>query len=330
MTHGKTSSISFLPGLIILFLIGLCSGIPLPDSTDSIDVAAHQHNPRAVPLSNRVFHVRDDPPKSTTSATAQPSATAKDPVPPSLKDQLRTLLNDKIGDGADERWVTASPIITTPFAGPDVVESNAALANFVRSPFPESFEDDDDEGVTIDSRATTAGETWFDTYLDFLFDVGKQATKESLIDQNKIVSQWFECTEKRSALEAKLVQAYDEAHKKDDDDEPSVGVVVQKKVDDDKARRADANEDVESDKDKDADGAKASVDMWTVLKKLLPPSLEDKEKWAAAGKGAPDYTKKNYAAYKKRKDACEELRPKYQKLSLASYVRRVSLYRLSF
>ncbi|KAF8908685.1 hypothetical protein CPB85DRAFT_774588 [Mucidula mucida] len=206
MTHGKTSSISFLPGLIILFLIGLCSGIPLPDSTDSIDVAAHQHNPRAVPLSNRVFHVRDDPPKSTTSATAQPSATAKDPVPPSLKDQLRTLLNDKIGDGADERWVTASPIITTPFAGPDVVESNAALANFVRSPFPESFEDDDDEGVTIDSRATTAGETWFDTYLDFLFDVGKQATKESLIDQNKIVSQWFECTEKRSALEAKLVQ----------------------------------------------------------------------------------------------------------------------------
>ncbi|KAF8908684.1 hypothetical protein CPB85DRAFT_774698 [Mucidula mucida] len=66
--------------------------------------------------------------------------------------------------------------------------------------------------------------------------------------------------------------------------------------------------------------------MWTVLKKLLPPSLEDKEKWAAAGKGAPDYTKKNYAAYKKRKDACEELRPKYQKLSLASYITAQAFY----
>ncbi|KAF9031518.1 hypothetical protein BDZ89DRAFT_1037462 [Hymenopellis radicata] len=332
MTHGKISGITLLLGIVILFLIGLCSGIPLPDSTDNIYIArAHKHTARTVQSGNRRLHVRDDPPKTTTSASAQPSATGKDPVPPSLKEQLRTLLNDKIGDGADERWVTASPIITTPFAGPDVVESNAALANFVRAPFPESFEDDDDEGVTINSRATTAGETWFDTYLDFLFEVGEQATKESFVEQNKIVSQWFKCTEKRSALEAKLVQAYDEAHKKDDDDEPSVGVDVKEKVDEDKARRAQPDEDAGSDKDKDKetdddDGDKVADNVLTALKKLLPPSLEDKEKWAAAGKGAPDYTKKNYAAYNEAKDACEELRPEYQKLSLASYITAQAFY----
>ncbi|KAF9027738.1 hypothetical protein BDZ89DRAFT_1134025 [Hymenopellis radicata] len=221
MTNGKISGITLLLGIGILFL------------------AYALHTARTVHLGNRRLYVRDDPPKSTTSASAAPSATGKDPVHASLKEQLRTLLNDKIGDGADERWVTASPIITTPFAGPDVDESNAALVNFVRTPFPESFGDEDEEDNKF--ACDDGG--------------GDVATKESSV----IMSQWFNCTEKRSAFEAK--------------------VDVQKKVDEDKARWAQSDEDAGSDKDKnketdDDDGDKVADSVLTVLKKPLLPSLD--------------------------------------------------------